>query len=140
MFAFLALTLLASTSSALQCSSRRGALQAGAASAVAAVVLPAQAKVTPEQRAQIKGLYDEDVPEDMSDFEFRQRYAAGSKFTQDRQDVASSLEAKMGIKSAQASSSTKMSAAEQRDVERMRENGMKRTPKTKPVPRNRISS
>ena len=135
--------LLASTANALSLTSRRAALRAGAAGAAAAAsaaaVAPAQAKVTPEQRAQIFGLYGEVVPEDMSDKEFRQRYAAGSAFSQDRQDTASALEKKMGITSSQSSErATKASASEQRDIERMRENSMKRAPKPKPVPRNRL--
>ena len=63
---------------------RRAAARVAAGGAVAAAAAPALA-VTAEQRANIKFLYGEIVPETMSDLEFRQRYAAGTSFSQDRQ-------------------------------------------------------
>mmetsp|Transcript_16169 Transcript_16169/g.48238 ORF Transcript_16169/g.48238 Transcript_16169/m.48238 type:complete len:147 (-) Transcript_16169:18-458(-) len=112
----------------------------GAALATIGAALPSNAVVTKEQRAAIKALYNEDVPEGTSDAEFRARYAGGSAFSQDRQDVASSLEAKMGISSPQSSERlTKVSAAEQRDITKKRELGQLKAPKPKPTPRNRLS-
>ena len=138
-FALLLLSACSSPASALTLSRRHALRSAGAALGTAAALLPAVAgaKVTPEQRAQIYGLYGERVPEDMSDAEFRQRYAAGSAFSQERQDMASSLEAKMGISSVQVGASTKISASEQRDIARKAEKSTLKVPKEKPVPRNR---
>jgi len=125
-------------SDALRVTRRSVAGVASAAACAAAAPGPALAVVTKEQRDSIFFLYGEKVPADMTSKEFNARYAAGTSFSQERQDAASSLESKMGISSSQSSErASKLSSSEQRDLERKRELSQLKAPKPKPVPRSR---